>query len=258
MSRLLDKTPQLNRSITYRRPLGRNMKSRNNTRWRGFAEIGQPIIHYRGKTGDNSSHQHAAIQIVAASSIAVEVEVNEKGKLSYSKYLFIKPNVSHRLLPLEAADIWLVEPASPIGRQLLKALPNQDIGTLDSLPTCLAEQSGVLFDLELDPRLRKVMAELSGPEALQKSIDRTARKIGISPARLRHLSKQQMGMSISVWRRWFSLKSALRALGSGTSIADAAHTAGFSDQAHLTRVARSTLGVSPGKLIRIKNKRFIQ
>ena len=93
---------------------------------------------------------------------------------------------------------------------------------------------------------------------MQIAISDVAEQVGLSSARLRALASSSLGMSLSVWRRWTALTRALGALAEGSSIPDAAYAAGFSDQAHLTRVMRSTLGLSPGRIRDVAAKRSIQ
>ncbi|MEQ1646215.1 MAG: helix-turn-helix domain-containing protein, partial [Pyrinomonadaceae bacterium] len=49
---------------------------------------------------------------------------------------------------------------------------------------------------------------------------------------------------------WLRLRDVLHLLASTGSLTEAAHSAGFSDSAHLSRTFRSALGIAPTDLIR--------
>jgi AraC-like DNA-binding protein len=95
-------------------------------------------------------------------------------------------------------------------------------------------------------RDRRVAA---GLEVARKvgSITEGAATVGLSRARFRGLVREQVGTSPTRLRTWQRLQSAL-ALIDDLDLAEAAATAGFADQAHLTRTCTRFLGASPGRL----------
>lgn len=210
--------------------------------WRGKVTFGDCYLNYVGPTGDNSLHRHFALQIVIGASIAVELA--DDARLA-APAIFIRPNVMHRLLPSESAELRLIEPYSNMGRAILRQLPSAAAGRLDNATQLLANSVAEDSILPVDPRLAAVIAKLSGPDALQRSIAEAARQCGLSPQRLRSISARELGMPLSKWRLWAALRRASESLAKGASIADAAHDGGFSDQAHFTRVMRATLGITP-------------
>jgi AraC-like DNA-binding protein len=56
-------------------------------------------------------------------------------------------------------------------------------------------------------------------------------------------------MPLTRWRVWARLRRAAEALCDGQSLADAALTAGFADQAHLTRWMRELMGLTPSAVL---------
>jgi methylphosphotriester-DNA--protein-cysteine methyltransferase len=72
-----------------------------------------------------------------------------------------------------------------------------------------------------------------------------AAAVDLSPQRLRALARGQLGMPLARWRVWSRLRRAAEAMRDGASVADAAVTAGFSDQAHLSRQMRDMMGLTP-------------
>jgi AraC-like DNA-binding protein len=96
----------------------------------------------------------------------------------------------------------------------------------------------------LDPRVSHVVRHLGEID----DIAGVASDVGLSAPHLRALAGQNLGLPLVRLRQWSRLKTAVAVLGSA-SITDAAATARFSDQAHLTRAMRSMLGRSPGSLL---------
>ncbi|HLU75170.1 MAG TPA: helix-turn-helix domain-containing protein [Nonomuraea sp.] len=94
----------------------------------------------------------------------------------------------------------------------------------------------------LDPRLVVAMEALSRRDI---RIARAAAEAGLSPQRLRVLARRQLGMPLARWRIRQRLRRAVRALAEGQSIAEAAVSGGFADQAHFNRRLRETTGLTP-------------
>ncbi len=213
--------------------------------WRGRTEFGDGFVAFSGRAGDNSFHSHPAYQLVFSKEpLSVDVE---RGARVSSHAMYIRPNVSHRLQASHVAHLFLIEPHSPIGRLLDCELPHAEAGECHGLEEKLWKTIDQSAQLPLDDRLHSVMNALSGPDALQLSIFDLAAQHDISPARLRELAIKQIGMTLGKWRLWTALGRACSHMAEGASAADAAYEAGFSDQAHLIRTMRKTLGVTPGK-----------
>ncbi|WP_225878727.1 helix-turn-helix domain-containing protein [Spongiactinospora rosea] len=68
--------------------------------------------------------------------------------------------------------------------------------------------------------------------------------MGLSASRLRTLVRESAGVPLARLRRWGRLRNAIAGLPGG-NVATAAAAAGFADQSHLTRTARSLLGRTP-------------
>ena len=104
---------------------------------------------------------------------------------------------------------------------------------------------------DADPRIRQILdyaaAHLDGPLSLQEA----AKGIYLSPSRLRHLFVEQTGLPFKTYLLWLRLVRALEIYSDGQSLTDAAHFAGFSDSAHLSRIFRRTFGLPASTLTRI-------
>jgi AraC-like DNA-binding protein len=96
------------------------------------------------------------------------------------------------------------------------------------------------------PRDPRVAAGLEVASEVGRITDGAA-AVGLSRVRFRGLVRDQMGTSPTRLRSWQRLRSAL-ALADDLDLAEIAATAGFADQAHLTRTCTRFLGASPGRL----------
>lgn len=94
-------------------------------------------------------------------------------------------------------------------------------------------------DARVDAALGAIEESVRGGVALPRPLVR-----GISPAHLRALFKQEVGRTISDHVRRRRLLVAVAAIGHGASATQAAHAAGFSDSAHLSRTARAGFGTT--------------
>jgi AraC-like DNA-binding protein len=71
---------------------------------------------------------------------------------------------------------------------------------------------------------------------------------GLSQSRFMHVFTESMGTPLRPYVLWLRLQRACCDLMAGASITAAAHNAGFSDAAHLTRTFRRMLGMTPTDL----------
>jgi AraC-like DNA-binding protein len=71
---------------------------------------------------------------------------------------------------------------------------------------------------------------------------------GLSPWRFMHVFTESMGVPLRPYVLWLRLQRACCDLMAGASVTAAAHSAGFSDAAHLTRTFRRMLGMTPTDL----------
>jgi AraC family transcriptional regulator len=96
--------------------------------------------------------------------------------------------------------------------------------------------------------VRKVIAwahqQLEGPVSLAGAVPLT----NLSAGRLRHLFVEQTGLPFKTFILWLRLMRALERFAAGRTLTEAAHDAGFSDSAHLSRTFRRMFGVAPGAL----------
>jgi AraC-like DNA-binding protein len=98
---------------------------------------------------------------------------------------------------------------------------------------------------DIDPRIREVLSVLKQTSLEPPTAGELARRVNLSEGRLIHLFTEQMGLPIRRYTLWLRLRDAFLSLAGGLSITDAAHRAGFSDSAHMSRTFRGMFGIPP-------------
>jgi AraC-like DNA-binding protein len=107
----------------------------------------------------------------------------------------------------------------------------------------------------LDPRVARVVEWLGRNPADLTPLEQLLRRERLSVSRFLHLFSREIGVPFRRFRIWNRLRAASSMAIGGASLTDAAIGAGFSDQAHFSRLHRETFGVTPsyilGRLARV-------
>ncbi|MEV0322894.1 helix-turn-helix domain-containing protein [Streptomyces sp. NPDC050658] len=144
-------------------------------------------------------------------------------------------------LPHAARPEWL--DAAQAGRLRDALGPDLDAAALHAELTAFAGPPTVV-----DPRVAYAVRSCGAADRL----DSVAADVGLSPARLRSLVRAEVGIPLGTLRQWARLRAAVESLVvGGAAVAEAAVTAGFADQAHLSRTVRRLVGRTPGSLGRV-------
>lgn len=109
-----------------------------------------------------------------------------------------------------------------------------------------------------DPRIREAIGHVHEGDLLREEqpIARLAARAYLSEGRFRHLFRKQTGVSVGRYLLWERMLTALDEAARGVSLSEAAHAAGFADQAHMSREFRATFGLTPSEVF--KNSRLVQ
>lgn len=102
----------------------------------------------------------------------------------------------------------------------------------------------------LDARIARAVALLSDDAQETVRVADVARAVGLSPSRFQHLFAREVGVPFRRFRVWQRLRGAIGEIASGSSFTDAAHRAGFFDQAHFARAFRQTFGAPASPSLR--------
>ncbi|MDU6411719.1 MAG: arabinose operon transcriptional regulator AraC [Yersiniaceae bacterium] len=98
----------------------------------------------------------------------------------------------------------------------------------------------------LDPRVIEACQFITGNLAGELRIDEVARHVCLSPSRLAHLFREQVGINILRWREdQRVIRAKLLLQTTQESIATIGRVVGYDDQLYFSRVFRKRVGVSP-------------
>lgn len=98
------------------------------------------------------------------------------------------------------------------------------------------------------PRLASIVEYLDAAPLDAGNHVSLAQRAHLSPSRFAHLFREQTGLPVRNYVLWRRLLYALNCLQQGQSITTAAHEAGFTDGAHLSRSFRRVFGATPTDL----------
>jgi AraC family transcriptional regulator len=96
-----------------------------------------------------------------------------------------------------------------------------------------------------DERVARVIAYMKANINGQLTLKELANVANLSTGRFRHLFVNETGMTVRLYILWLRFQRAWELIGEGNSLSSAAHGAGFSDAAHLSRTSRRMFGVPP-------------
>jgi AraC-like DNA-binding protein len=131
-------------------------------------------------------------------------------------------------------------------RAVLGPTPNEARAERWLIEFLLHERRGAA----MHPGVRRVLSHLQEPRVMldDLSLKTLAGIAGLSPSRFMHAFTGSVGIPVRPYILWLRLQEAACDLMDGASVTSAAHQAGFSDGAHLTRTFRRMLGATPSDL----------
>jgi AraC-like DNA-binding protein len=228
---------------------------RNDRRLAFVSGPGATMFAESGASGV-TAHRHPAWKVVLPLGGRVEVRP-DGGRAFAAAGVVVPPEFAHACAASSAyvalfIDPWDLPPGpgcrrldASVVRRLHAALG--DTGTGADLGAARAELAALVGGgRPLDPRVAHAIRESTRVDPRDRIQD-IAADVGLSPPRLRALVRESVGIPLVRLRRWARLRAAVAGLSAG-SVAAAAATAGFADQAHLARTARGLLGRPPGSI----------
>ncbi len=130
----------------------------------------------------------------------------------------------------------LIEP----NQQLLAKVVHQLLITVAGTPKTIS----------VDERLMAVLSLLRTENGHEMTIGTLARKVFLSPSRLRSLFKSITGFPLHRYLIWNRIMIAVTRILNGATISDAAYSCGFSDVSHFHKMLLHMFGVSPSQFIK--------
>ena len=206
-------------------------------------------------------HSHLAHQLtLSLDHKAINIEVD--GVEQSSNYIYIPSLISHKFLDFSGHYLTiLIDNESAFTPENLENV----IGVTHSSFSSVEEIDVLLKDLSLlkekvfDERIQKSLKFVSNSNELGDiRADEISKFVGLSESRFLHLFKDQVGVPFRKFILWQKLKNAILLVANAkdANLTEIAHEAGFSDSAHLSKVIKSSFGLSPSEII--KNSQFIQ
>lgn len=243
--------------------------------WSGTVFIGSGWLLYSGPVGRASPHRHHAVQVVVARGGAAKFE-DAKGCAHQGAAVQVAADSYHAMpTAVPSAYLLYLESDSAIARRLgfprgaMRKWVSADL----ALDAILTEREPESFDSAhtVARRIVEILTlgvELPLPRPRDRSVCRAvdmlpsliaefgsalrlptiAAAVDRAPDRFARAFNAEVGMSVPAYVRWARLRFVARAIARGHTLTDAAHEAGFSDSAHLSRVFRETFGVRPSDL----------
>jgi AraC-like DNA-binding protein len=224
-------------------------------------------------------HRHSTVQVVISMDATFSSRVNQTLIEEIQIILFNK-FIPHSCFSNSRSLVFLIEPASLLGIQLILKLEKQNFITLkrneqilslvdtsrksDFADPSLTDYLFQQFSLDQETNLGIIDDRiLSSIDFIKRNIHqdidlgKAANYVHLSEGRFRHLFNEQIGMPFSKYILWTKIKMVLiNTLKNKMSFAEAAFHAGFCDQSHFSKVFVNTFGIAPNDLK--KNSRFLQ
>lgn len=220
-------------------------------------------------------HTHHALQITLA--LRGEFSLLDRGRLVGGGAAAVAADTEHAFEADGVVAHLFIDPDGREGRAIAHRLfaRKRVVSIVDDGLSELAAELLEIFeskkrkDEALVEHGRRLVARLADDDALAPQPDARVRKmirfarsgvegavtlpaaaahVGLSNGRARHLFVEQTGLPFRVYLLWLRLTKAVAAYAAGESLTGAAHAAGFSDSAHLSRTFRRMFGISADSL----------
>ena len=109
-----------------------------------------------------------------------------------------------------------------------------------------------------DGRIQRVIRLMKEDLSRSYSMSELAERVNLSPTRLVHLFKEEVGVPIRRFRQWHRMRVAAALIAGGDTLTDAALGAGFADSSHFSRAFRNMFGITPSSVFgRAANVRIV-
>jgi len=216
-----------------------------------------------------AGHSHHCFQLVMAMSESLVVRGRPKDPWMKCGAVLVRPDAAHEVdARLSTVLLAFVDSESELGAALgeriegdISCISEDEVarwrGTLGKTLTDARVERWVTTDLlhrrrpvKIHPRVNRVLKYLR--EKLGVSDDFSLKTLagisGLSQSHFMHIFTEYVGVPLRHYILWLRLQRAACDLRNGASVTSAAHGAGFSDGAHLTRTFRRMLGMTPTDL----------
>ena len=223
-----------------------------------------------GPAFTSARHSHHCVQLLMAMHGTLLIRSGSDDKWKKCGAALVRPDANHEVDARGATVLLIgfVDPESELGAALgeridgdISYIPDRQItrwrAVLGPGLNKTRVERWVRKELlpkrravKIHPKVKRVLnylrERLGGADDL--SLKALAQVSGLSPSRLMHVFTESIGVPLRPYILWLRLQSASCDLMDGASMTAAAHNAGFSDAAHMTRTFRRMLGTTPSDL----------
>lgn len=216
-----------------------------------------------------SPHAHHAIQLTVGLDGAFAFDA--AGHVVRGAAVAIAPDTSHTFELQGTVAHLFFEPDGRLGRAALAALFSKervvvvreslvadfraslnpklsDAALVELGRSFITRLSGEAAPAPTDFRVQRMIAWAESRLGTAAGLKEAASAVGLSPGRARHVFVEQTGLPFRVFLLWRRLNKALQLYAARKPLTEAAHSAGFSDAAHLSRTFRRMFGVAAADL----------
>lgn len=242
--------------------------------WAGILHVSAGRALYVGPAWGTRMHRHHALQLTLSLEGDFEVDFERSTGVRF-RCALLPADVPHRLEGRgQSMALYFVDRASTEGRALSGWLGGEEVMDLgeradalcDGVRNALAGPAAAILSLLTD-RLADLSGAVALPTASEDSlvqraewlleeslsepiaVPELARRLGVAQRELSERFRNETGLAIRRYLLWLRLKTSVRALKRRRTLTEAAHDAGFSDAAHLSRTFAQMFGVSPSAIL---------
>lgn len=229
-----------------------------------------------------SEHTNRAYAMILLTARRAPFEVSSCGRGSAA--VAVKPLIKRTVKAEDARLVAVVlNPLHPDFRRFrmipapgILALDRNAFGHLDDdmdrayRGELTVEEAGELFDQiisvagrylpaikspSVDARVTRTIESLRADPSYP--LDKLADAVGLSYHRMSHLFAEAVGLPLRNYQLWLKIHNIAPLLGSGRSLTNIAHAAGFTDSQHLNRTFRRLFDAPPSYFFNNERVRFI-
>src|SRR5262245_803591 len=216
-----------------------------------------------------AAHRHHCVQLLMTLSGSLRIRGAPEKRWTKCPAVWIRPDALHEVDARGSSLlIGFISAESELGAALcerlssaIQCVPAPEVGRwrteLGLTPTEARVERWLLQFLlrgqrtvTIHPGVLRVLTYLQdSPSMLEDlSLKKLADIAALSPSRFMHAFTESVGVPVRPYILWLRLQQAACDMTEGATVTTAAHRAGFSDGAHLTRTFRRMLGATPSDL----------
>jgi len=215
-----------------------------------------PAIH-------TDPHKHHALEIIVSVDGVIYIQ-DAFGNSLASQVALVLPDQLHQTTTTGEAAFIFIEPESELAKTMLTTFkPAQSVQSIEgrmseadrkvftsgSIPKALSK---VINSVNLiDDRIQRVTDFIRSHITTHEfNLEMLAGIACLSTSRFTHLFKDQVGIPLRPFILWCRMRVAVTSVLAGMTLTQAAHEAGFSDTAHLSRTFMDMFGANPSAILK--------